>query len=101
MNAAAARPARPPWPLQHAAGPRPVPWARCAWHHAAPAHPGGARHGLPEAERRLGALVLRDATHIEPMEQGVALLHAAAAKGDRSEERRVGKECRSRWSPYH
>src|SRR5256884_5127618 len=26
-----------------------------------------------------------------------------AAKGDqkRSEERRVGKECRSRWSPYH
>src|SRR5258708_27567787 len=23
------------------------------------------------------------------------------ADGDRSEERRVGKECRSRWSPYH
>ena len=22
-------------------------------------------------------------------------------KSDRSEERRVGKECRSRWSPYH
>ena len=22
-------------------------------------------------------------------------------KGKRSEERRVGKECRSRWSPYH
>ena len=22
-------------------------------------------------------------------------------KGMRSEERRVGKECRSRWSPYH
>ena len=22
-------------------------------------------------------------------------------KIDRSEERRVGKECRSRWSPYH
>ena len=22
-------------------------------------------------------------------------------KGRRSEERRVGKECRSRWSPYH
>ena len=22
-------------------------------------------------------------------------------KGYRSEERRVGKECRSRWSPYH
>ena len=24
-----------------------------------------------------------------------------AHKGVRSEERRVGKECRSRWSPYH
>ena len=24
-----------------------------------------------------------------------------AAPGLRSEERRVGKECRSRWSPYH
>src|SRR3989441_13127602 len=25
----------------------------------------------------------------------------ATARGSRSEERRVGKECRSRWSPYH
>jgi len=24
-----------------------------------------------------------------------------AHAGERSEERRVGKECRSRWSPYH
>ena len=23
------------------------------------------------------------------------------SKEERSEERRVGKECRSRWSPYH
>ena len=29
-----------------------------------------------------------------------ALIAKANAK-DRSEERRVGKECRSRWSPYH
>ena len=29
--------------------------------------------------------------------------HAAALQGEivRSEERRVGKECRSRWAPYH
>ena len=27
--------------------------------------------------------------------------HALAAHRERSEERRVGKECRSRWSPYH
>src|SRR5215204_6359685 len=26
---------------------------------------------------------------------------ATARKRNRSEERRVGKECRSRWSPYH
>src|SRR3712207_7750422 len=26
---------------------------------------------------------------------------AVSAAGLRSEERRVGKECRSRWSPYH
>ena len=28
-------------------------------------------------------------------------LIAVAQTGTRSEERRVGKECRSRWSPYH
>ena len=27
--------------------------------------------------------------------------HTSRAKPARSEERRVGKECRSRWSPYH
>src|SRR2546426_2588166 len=27
--------------------------------------------------------------------------HTATRLDDRSEERRVGKECRSRWSPYH
>ena len=32
-----------------------------------------------------------------------AFIHLKSFKGDsrRSEERRVGKECRSRWSPYH
>ena len=28
-------------------------------------------------------------------------LSGAARRASRSEERRVGKECRSRWSPYH
>src|SRR5207302_4791810 len=40
---------------------------------------------------------------------GIVARHAAfhevlqqlARKNERSEERRVGKECRSRWSPYH
>src|SRR2546430_14027324 len=30
-----------------------------------------------------------------------AALLRLSQKGWRSEERRVGKECRSRWSPYH
>src|SRR3989449_9107351 len=30
-----------------------------------------------------------------------ALLERRGARVARSEERRVGKECRSRWSPYH
>ena len=35
-------------------------------------------------------------------QHGVATATAAALLGlERSEERRVGKECRSRWSPYH
>ena len=29
------------------------------------------------------------------------LVYDAWVAGSRSEERRVGKECRSRWSPYH
>ena len=35
---------------------------------------------------------------------GIATMDAVERKGwrlDGSEERRVGKECRSRWSPYH
>src|SRR3989441_12102538 len=31
----------------------------------------------------------------------VKILLGNHAHADRSEERRVGKECRSRWSPYH
>src|SRR3989441_12535857 len=30
-----------------------------------------------------------------------AIAESAPSEMDRSEERRVGKECRSRWSPYH
>ena len=30
-----------------------------------------------------------------------AVVVGSYERGERSEERRVGKECRSRWSPYH
>src|SRR2546425_1701172 len=35
------------------------------------------------------------------LEAGPTALQALDASSSRSEERRVGKECRSRWSPYH
>ena len=31
----------------------------------------------------------------------IQVLDSTALDKNRSEERRVGKECRSRWSPYH
>src|SRR3712207_9393259 len=43
-------------------------------------------------------------SHVGYMVFGVGLATAAGLAGAvfyRSEERRVGKECRSRWSPYH
>ena len=57
-------------------------------------------HGLGEVHLVIGDVELY---------LGVALgAHPAPVPGDgdvssddRSEERRVGKECRSRWSPYH
>ena len=44
--------------------------------------------GLPRGTNWTG----HQAQHIIPVEM---------ANHPRSEERRVGKECRSRWSPYH
>src|SRR5256885_1715054 len=35
------------------------------------------------------------------LRRGNRVFHLHAEQGNRSEERRVGKECRSRWSPYH
>src|SRR5256885_2506942 len=32
---------------------------------------------------------------------GAEIVQVGPASSERSEERRVGKECRSRWSPYH
>src|SRR3712207_7838970 len=46
------------------------------------------------------AVELRDAG-IELLAGGEALGALVGAVTSRSEERRVGKECRSRWSPYH
>ena len=37
-------------------------------------------------------------THLNPL---LGVNKNGSISDDRSEERRVGKECRSRWSPYH
>src|SRR2546427_4472972 len=64
-----------------------------------------ASDGQAALERLQGGgvdLVLTDLKM--PGLSGIELLRAAKAIApdvDRSEERRVGKECRSRWSPYH
>src|SRR3712207_7412355 len=55
-----------------------------------------SRHRQPEQDPGTSARLALDG-------QGAArALGEAARHGQpRSEERRVGKECRSRWSPYH
>src|SRR3712207_9212996 len=42
-----------------------------------------------------------DADFLQILQDAVRDLVEATDSGLRSEERRVGKECRSRWSPYH
>src|SRR3989449_5191675 len=48
----------------------------------------------------LGVIHDGEVLYIDILESSQAFRMAARA-GSRSEERRVGKECRSRWSPYH
>ena len=52
-----------------------------------------------EAGMIISALILFVATLI--FGDNLTLEVIAFIVGTRSEERRVGKECRSRWSPYH
>ena len=47
------------------------------------------------------ALERRDVIAHPVPDDFVRLVTGRAVTGMRSEERRVGKECRSRWSPYH
>ena len=41
------------------------------------------------------------ADYLASREEAMSVPSIARARNMRSEERRVGKECRSRWSPYH
>ena len=46
-------------------------------------------------------LLQEDGSRNDAIVMGKVRLQMTPCTGDRSEERRVGKECRSRWSPYH
>ena len=52
-----------------------------------------------ELVERIGRAIRADGT-IQPL-PGLHLTRVSVPFKPRSEERRVGKECRSRWSPYH
>src|SRR3712207_8583536 len=55
----------------------------------------------PLADRLLELVALRVSGVLRwRLGHGTVALHGFSTPG-RSEERRVGKECRSRWSPYH
>src|SRR3546814_12040205 len=67
--------------------------------------PMGARVGTASPRRAAQLLALRPDLKIGLFRGNVATRLKKLAEGERSEERRVGKECvspcRSRWSPYH
>ena len=58
---------------------------------------------LREMDTRWDIDVLRERAELDANRISAPNRTAAAQKAlaTRSEERRVGKECRSRWSPYH
>ena len=55
---------------------------------------------LIETDHVEGEITVTEA-HLNPMGMVHGGCLATLADTVRSEERRVGKECRSRWSPYH
>src|ERR1017187_1625080 len=86
-----------------------------SWRHVLPALADAGYHAVAPDMRGYGQTDappdIQDYTQFQFVGDLVALVHAlgyeqAVIAGHdlgamRSEERRVGKECRSRWSPYH
>ena len=66
---------------------------------------GSPRILIGNKSEHWGAMVSRSddfgATWTEPTEGNIKFPKGSGVSLNRSEERRVGKECRSRWSPYH
>src|SRR5689334_23212223 len=68
--------------------------------HPGPAYRLAVGHHGQRLQRRLRQPDLLSVTD-ETLDQRRAILAGVEPPAARSEERRVGKECRSRWSPYH
>ena len=58
---------------------------------------GSSRNGRESESKRLGVKLFGG----QACKAGNIIVRQRGTKHNRSEERRVGKECRSRWSPYH
>src|SRR2546425_11915209 len=73
------------------------PQVASAWKHLRP-----GKSDVPETVY-VNLRIMSGRVEVPMTEYGTNLLQirALAQHGCRSEERRVGKECRSRWSPYH
>ena len=56
---------------------------------------------MPDNPKAIVQIIHGMAEHIDRYEDFAAFLTGHGYGLTRSEERRVGKECRSRWSPYH
>src|SRR3712207_8694882 len=74
----------------------------CALPISTPAFLGYPKHDAPDYPATINASVNNELVHGIPgkrvLKEGDII---SLDVGCRSEERRVGKECRSRWSPYH
>ena len=68
-------------------------------HDSISALPQGARVGTSSLRRQAQLKALRPDLVIHPLRGNVDTRMRKLE--ERSEERRIGKECRSRWSPYH
>ena len=56
---------------------------------------------MHQREHESKSRVRRKVVYFNLEDEDELILFEKATKMNRSEERRVGKECRSRWSPYH
>src|SRR2546430_16284734 len=83
-------------------------WVLLEVEHALAEREEHVRHGVDGERRERGRMDRRldhdlvGAYTVHPVEEPLARrLELPFDPEHRSEERRVGKECRSRWSPYH